>query len=115
MNAVKQETKPGKMEGPQGPVAMIFDDNKGWTTETLGPTTRHWKCLAREIKGKSTEVGLGQENKKRLGPTPLQELDPNVVDQKKRKGKNQRKLTLENEEDTVGGEAVAAAQPRRAQ
>ena len=50
-----------------------------------------------------------------MGPTPLQELDPNVVDQKKRKGKNQRKLTLENEEDTVGGEAVAAAQPRRAQ
>ena len=60
-------------------------------------------------------MGLGQENKKRLGPTPLLELDPNVVDQKKRKGKNQRKLTLENEEDTVGGEAVAAAQPRRAQ
>lgn len=77
------ETSPGKDEGSQGLVAMLFDAKVGWTTETLGPKTKHWKRLAKEIKGKSTEVGFGLETKKRMGPTPLQELDPNVVDKKK--------------------------------
>ena len=60
-------------------------------------------------------MGHDQETKKCSGPTPLQELDPNIVEQKKRKGKNQKKLTLENEEETVGGAAKAATQPCRAQ
>lgn len=77
------ETTPGKDEGPQSPVAMLFDAKVGWVTETIGPTTKHWKRLAREIKGKSTEEGPGQETKKRTGLTPLQELDPNVVDHKR--------------------------------
>ena len=103
----------GKDEGPQGPIAMLFYAKVGWFAETLGLKTKHWKRLAREIKGKSTEVGLSQETKKRTGPTPLQELDPKIGDLKKKKkkkkeGKNQRKLTPENEEETVGAAVKAA-------
>lgn len=98
----------GTDKDSQGPVAMLFNAKVGWTTETLGANTKHWKRLAREIKGKSIEVDLGLETKKRTGPTPLQELDPNVVDQKKRKGKKQRKLSLKNEEEMIGGEMEVA-------
>nr|POE99196.1 hypothetical protein CFP56_73271 [Quercus suber] len=94
---------------------MMYDTNVGWTSEALGPKSKHWKRLAREAKGKDHSDGLRPESKKRIGPTPLQELDPNAIVQKKRKGTNQRKFIAENEKEMDGGEAEAAAQPRRAQ
>ena len=69
----------------QGPVAMVYDGKVGWTTEVLGPHSKHWKRLARESKGKSESEESGPKSKKRNGPTPLQELDPNAIDQKKKK------------------------------
>ena len=51
----------------------------------MNPNSKHWKRLARESKGKSASEGLSLESKKQNGLTPLQELDPNVVDQKKKK------------------------------
>ena len=38
--------------GPKGlqtklaPLAMVYDENKGWTEEKLGQNSRHWKRLA---------------------------------------------------------------------
>nr|POF17275.1 uncharacterized protein CFP56_18387 [Quercus suber] len=82
------ETNTGSVGKLQGPVAMTHDSNVGWTSEALGPKSKYWKRLAREAKGKDHNDGLGPENKKRSGPTPLQELDPNIIDLKKRKGAN---------------------------
>nr|POF06363.1 hypothetical protein CFP56_59426 [Quercus suber] len=111
---VVHETSTRTANGSQGLVAMLFDAKVGWTAEILGPNSKHWKLLARESKGKSASEGC-PESKKPNGQTPLQELDPNVVDQKKRKGTNQRKLTLENEEEMVSGEVEATTQPCQAQ
>nr|POE93749.1 hypothetical protein CFP56_30519 [Quercus suber] len=109
------ETNTGSVGKLQGPVAMTHDSNVGWTSEVLGPKSKYWKRLAREAKGKDHNDGLGPENKKRSGPTPLQELDPNIIDLKKRKGANQRKVVAEKVKEMDGGEAEAATQPRRAQ
>ena len=81
-------TSTGSADESQGPVAIVYNAKVGWTTKVLGPNCKHWKCLARESKGKSASEGLGPESKKLNGPTPLQELDPNAIDQKKRKGMN---------------------------
>ena len=32
------------------PLAMSYDQEKGWTSEILGPKSRHWKRLARQVK-----------------------------------------------------------------
>ena len=60
----------------------------------------------------------GPKNVKREGQTPLSELDPNVLDTKRRKeGRNESKQTRRNSEEEnlmVGGEAGAARQHRRA-
>ena len=37
-----------------GPLAMSFDDKKGWIAKPLGPASRHWKRLAREINKGAT-------------------------------------------------------------
>ena len=66
-------------------------------------------------KGIPAREGLGPMNQKREGLTPLQELDPNVLDQKRRRGKTQNKPTLEDEKQMDGDKAMAATQHRRAQ
>lgn len=73
-------TSTGSTDESQSPVAMVYDAKVGWTSKALGPNSKHWKRLARESKGKIESKGLGPENKKRIGPTPLQELDPNAID-----------------------------------
>ena len=33
-----------------GPMAMCYDPNEQWVTSKLGPTSGHWKRLAKEAK-----------------------------------------------------------------
>ena len=64
-----------------GPMAISFDVNLGWVAETLGPQSGHWKCMAKKARDTSLkketkeEIWLG----KRLGTSPLQELEPNIT------------------------------------
>ena len=50
----KSSTQFGMEEGmprpEMGPMAMSFDQNLGWVAEKMGPISKHWKRLAREIK-----------------------------------------------------------------
>nr|POE64106.1 hypothetical protein CFP56_08477 [Quercus suber] len=88
-NEVKMKVIGPAEENPiPGPLAMCYDEKKGWTSETLGPASRHWKRLAREINKGVFQESISPSNPKRVGPTPLQELDPNSACQKRRKGKN---------------------------
>ena len=90
--SIKKEAKVG---GPTsmgselelGPLAMCYVEEKGWIAETLGPSSKHWKRLAREVKVKPDSKGKSPIKAKREGPTPLQELDPNIKDLKRRKCK----------------------------
>lgn len=94
-NAFIQAPKQGvnlKDDGPNlespnlGPVAMCFDEEKGWTLELLSPKSRHWKRLAREVQAKAAQDGGQSINGKREGPIPLPKLDPNICDLKCRRG-----------------------------
>ena len=96
-------------------MVMLFDPKRGWTSKKLGPKSGHWKRLARKGKVVPTQEGLGPMNQKREGLTPLQELDPNVLDQKRRRGKTQNKPTLEDEKQMDGNKAVATTQHCRAE
>lgn len=73
-----------------GPMAMSFDPLVGWVAEKLGPTTKHWKRLARENKNKEPTSAESQITQKRESSTPLRDLDPKARDQKKRKGKGKK-------------------------
>nr|POE97648.1 hypothetical protein CFP56_48157 [Quercus suber] len=44
---------PLDLEIESGPLAMIYDEVKGWSVEKMGLNNRHWKRLAREIKKES--------------------------------------------------------------
>ena len=109
---------PHGLETNPGPIAMTYDDTKGWSGEILGLNSRHWKRLARE--GKMDPKGEEKEPKclKREGPTPLNVLDPYVIDTKRRKEErnNGKKIgsNSKGEKNMDGGEAVAAGQHRRA-
>ena len=48
-----------------GPLALSFDDKKGWIVETLGPTSRHWKRLARENNKQATQANESRTKGKR--------------------------------------------------
>lgn len=95
-----------------GPTTMIYDTNLGWIDESPGPTTRYWKRITRIGENKSlTKTPINTEVKKRAGLTLLQELDPNSISVKHKKGK---KVVGQNEEKNFhmdGGMAVAAVQP----
>lgn len=95
-----------------GPVAMSFDPSDGWVVEKLGPNSRHWKRLAREGKSSGPVTAGSPRRQKRRGPTPLQELDPNALSQKKRKGKATLNEVSEQYNQRDGGVAAAAMQPR---
>ena len=98
-----------------GPMAMTYDQTVGWVTEKMGPNRKHWKRLVREIKPGSSTKNASPTKLKREGPTPLIDLDPNVLELKRRRGKNKQKVESENENLMAGGVAVAARQHRRAQ
>ena len=111
-------TGPMGLQTELGPLAMVYDENKGWTEEKLGQNSRHWKRLARELKKESKGENKGLKNVKRESQTPLSEIDPNVIDTKRRKegGQDdiQNRRNYEEENLMVGGEAGAARQHRRA-
>ena len=108
-NLVSNLNNAGPMlEGKElGPIAMCFDENKGWISETLGPTSRHWKRLAWEVHNKVAQIEGDPINGKRAGLTPLQELDPNISELKCRRGSTGQSKKKNGEEQTVGGVAVA--------
>ena len=87
---IKLEAKvggPTNVGSDLGPLAMCNNEEKGWIAETLSPLSRHLKRLAREVKSKPASEGKCPIKVKREGPTPLQELDLNIKDLKRRKGK----------------------------
>ena len=94
---------------------MSFNKDKGWVAETLGPTSGHWKRLARQNNKPSPVKKDSLEKLKRSGPVPLQELDPNALNTKRKKGKTQTGGKIDEDKHKVGGEAMAAVQHRRAQ
>ena len=94
---------------------MSLDPSKGWILEELGPSSRHWKRLARKIKDTCPSEKLGPASVKREGPVPIQDLDPNTPCAKRGKGKGAGKKPLCEENEAGGGEAVAARQHRQAQ
>ena len=98
-----------------GPLAMSFDENVGWVAEKMGPISKHWKRLAREIKLNAPKKNKSPTKQKRECPTPLIELDPNALELKRRRGKNTQHVVSEYENTMDGGEAVAARQHRQAQ
>ena len=99
-----------------GPTAMIYDTNLGWTNEPIGPTARYWKRITRPSENKSLENNpIIIEDKKRVGPTPIQELDPTSITTKRKKGKQVVTQNKEKHSSIDGGLAEAAMQPRPAQ
>ena len=93
---------------------MSYDMVNGWTTEPLGPRSRHWKRLTREVKAKSSPEEKSPTRLKREGPIRLEELDFEVNKQKRRKGGKQSNQTCDENTPKDGGEAVAAVQHRQA-
>lgn len=100
-----------KSIGPRNtnPLAMCFEANVGWSSEALGPRSRHWKRLARIVKEKSPSEKLASIDVKREGPVPLQELDPNTLYAKKGKGKRVDNNTSAKENNADGGVAMAVS------
>lgn len=95
-----------------GRIAMCSDEKKGWILETLGPASRHWKRLAREVNSRVARDGESPTNVKHEGPIPLQKLDPNTCGLKHRKGNKRQNQNQNGEEQMDGGVAVAAKQHR---
>ena len=98
-----------------GPMAMSFDVELGWVAEELGPKSGHWKRMARmaHIASPTKELVKNNTLGKRPGPVPVQELETDVTNWKRRKNQEQSNV-LEHSEERDGEEAVAAEQPRRA-
>ena len=88
------------------PLAMSFDKDKGWVVETLGPTSRNWKRLARQTNKPSPSKKDSPEKLKRTGPVPLKELDPNALNTKQKKGKLQTGEKIDEDKIKVGEEAI---------
>nr|POE82482.1 hypothetical protein CFP56_75374 [Quercus suber] len=109
------EVGPVSVDKEIGPMAMSFDVDLGWVAEEIGPKSGHWKRMARKAHGASPtkETIKDKTLGKRPGPIPVQELETNVTNQKRRKNQEQSKAVVHSEKRDCG-EAVAAVQPRRA-
>lgn len=94
-------------------MAMTYDPTAGWVAEKMGPTSKHWKRLARGTKTNEPIKSISLIKQKREGLTPLNDLDPNALGQKRRQGKNKLSEDTKNDQ-MVGGVAVATGQHRRA-
>nr|POE80699.1 hypothetical protein CFP56_18897 [Quercus suber] len=88
--ATVAEVKEGESKLELDPLAMTYDPIVGWVTEKLGPSSKHWKRLARGEKSSESVISLSPIKQKREGPTPLSELDPNVLELKRRRGNERR-------------------------
>nr|POE90912.1 hypothetical protein CFP56_58507 [Quercus suber] len=108
------KVKEGESKPELDPLAMTYDPIVGWVTEKLGPSSKHWKRLARGEKPSEAMITLSPIKQKREAPTPLSKLDPNVLELKCRRGKSKAKEETENDQ-TVGEVAMAARQHRQAQ
>ena len=93
---------------------MSYDPKEGWVSKKLGPKSKHWKRLAKEVKANGSCTNKSPGSQKREGPTPLQELDPNALSKKKRKGKTKVSDVSVQHKHMDSDEAVAVMQPRRA-
>ena len=116
--SIKKEAKVGgpiRMGSELGPLAMSYVEEKGWIAEPLGPSSKHWKRLAREVKAKPDSKGKSPIKAKRKGPTSLQNLDANIKDLKRRKCKKVDMHKTVEKSNMVGEVAVATVQHRRAQ
>jgi len=71
------------------PMAMIYYKDLGWVDEPIGPKTRYWKRIDRKNEKENTGPlqAVVSLDKKRIGPSPLQELNPNSISLKRSKGK----------------------------
>ena len=96
------------------PLAMSYDQEKGWTSEMLGPKSGHWKRLARQVKEGGPSVVSDPASQKRKGEAPLIELVQNAKSTKRAKGKEHAEKVLGEEMKMVGGVAVTAVQHRPA-
>ena len=99
-------------EKMEGPVAMMYEVDVGWVEEKLGPNSGHWKRRARAGPSKESLAETGPIQRKREGPTLLEELDKISRNIKRKKGEVQRKENRGEEKTKDGGEAVAARQHR---
>ena len=52
------------------PLAISFNQEKGWVAETLGPKSGHWKRLARQSNKPSPIKKVSLEKTKRIGLVP---------------------------------------------
>lgn len=73
---------PKESNKENGPMAICFDDEMGYVAEKLGPKSGHWKRLARMAHVASLTKEKDQIMRKRTSSIQLQELEPNVVNQK---------------------------------
>lgn len=61
--------------------------------ENLGPKSGHWKRLTRAARADNSDKENGSMLKKRVNSTPLQELEPNTLDQKKKETPRPKQTT----------------------
>ena len=92
----------------EGPVAMMYEVDVGWVAENLGPNSSHWKRKAQVGPSKEISVETGPIQRKREGPTLLEELDKISRNIKRKKGEVQSKENRGKEKIKDGREAVAA-------
>ena len=91
------------------PLAMSFDHDKGWTAETLGPKSGHWKRIARQASKSSPAKRASPGKAKRGGLVPLIELNPNALNSKRKRGKSQVGENRDEENTKVGDGTVVVA------
>ena len=114
LEGLDREGSPIREEAATGPMAMCYNEKLGLVAKTLGPKSGHWKCLARKAQNKDENVELDHTGIKRASPLTIQELEPSTLEQKRRKKEKQSNVTLKNENQMDGGEAVAVEQRHRA-
>ena len=95
------------LDAEMDPLAMSYDGEKGWIVEKMGLNSRHWKRLAREVKKEKKAEIINLKVSKREGPTPICELDPNTLEQKRKKAEKYTSLTEDVNTQMVGRKAVA--------
>ena len=67
------------------------------------------KRLARQSNKPSLIKKVSPEKTKRIGPVPLQELNPNAPNTKRKKGKGQLRENLNEDKTKVGGDSSTAS------
>ena len=98
----------------EGPVAMTFEEEVGWVTDKMSPTSGHWKRRARANLGLENVKNLSPSRKKRESSS-LEDIVQNPKESKRKKIEAQSEEGAGKEVFTDGGEADAARQLRRAQ